>query len=143
MKFSIPNTLLALIPLGKKTRSVPVNQISNVDTNFRLNGKSFFWGLLFTIGGIVGTVMGIIPLLILALLGIFIILNSFYTDLTIRDTSGSEIFIPVIIFQKSKAELAADQLRRIIGNRLDDTNTRIQTANAASQIVNAINNQNG
>lgn len=37
VKFEIPNTILKLIPLGKASRSLPVNQISSVDDSFKLN----------------------------------------------------------------------------------------------------------
>lgn len=141
MKFAIPNTILAFIPLGKQTRSIPVNHIANVDTNFRMEFKRFFGGLVLTIAGF-ACVAFAPPLLVLGLLGIMVILNSFFTDVQIHDTSGGEIFCPFIIFQKSKAELAAEQIRRIISNRLDDTNTRIHTENQTNVLVNALNQNN-
>lgn len=78
--------------------------------------------------------------MLVALIGAFIILNSFFTDLQIRDTSGSEIFIPIIIFQKSKAELAAEQIRKVISNRMDDTNVRIHSQANAATIISGIGN---
>ena len=36
IKFRIPNTILGLIPLGSSKKTVAVNQIASVDTDFRL-----------------------------------------------------------------------------------------------------------
>ena len=36
-----PNTILSLIPLGAKKDSIPVNQLSSVESNFKLHFGSF------------------------------------------------------------------------------------------------------
>lgn len=45
IKVSNPNTILKVIPLGAQNRTIPVEQVSTVDDSFKLDLKSFFWGL--------------------------------------------------------------------------------------------------
>ena len=53
IKTSNPNTILKVIPLGAQNKTIPVDHISSVDDSFRLDFKSFAWGIIFdlTSGG--------------------------------------------------------------------------------------------
>ena len=52
IKLSNPNTILKVIPLGAENKTVPVDHISSVDDSFRLDFKSFLWGILFALIGL-------------------------------------------------------------------------------------------
>lgn len=130
-----PNTILGLIPLGKHKNKIPVNQISSVTTDFRLLIKNLLAGLVVTILGF-GTIGdNVAGGLILAIIGIVMILNSFQTAVIITMTSGKFIPVYFIIFEKSKAALVEDNINQYISGRMDDTNVKDQT----DRIVDAIN----
>lgn len=58
----------------------------------------------------------------------------FEINLIVTTTAGKEQLIDFIIFDKSKAEMAEQEINKMISNRLDDTNNRQQT----NRIVSAI-----
>ena len=51
IKTSNPNTILKVIPLGAQNKTIPVDHISSVDDSFRLDFKSFAWGIIFALVG--------------------------------------------------------------------------------------------
>ena len=57
--------------------------------------------------------------------------------MTVKMTTGESKTIPFFIFEKGKADLAEDSIRKMISDRLDDMNTRIQT----DKLVDAISNK--
>lgn len=132
-----PNTILGVIPLGAKKESVPVNQLSSVESNFKLYFGSLLLGAIIAILGIVLFSQSFLGGLILLVIGLNKAITSFETILTIKTTAGDVKNISFLIFEKSKAELAETQIRGIISSRLDDTNNRVQT----DRIVDAINNK--
>lgn len=108
INFKVPNTILGLIPLGARTSKLPVNQIASVSTNKQLKFGKLIVGVLATWVG----------------LGMFG--SSFI--------AGQEKVIDFYFFDKSKAELAVEQINSMFSNRMDDTNTRVH----ADRIVDAI-----
>ena len=135
VNIKVPNTILSLIPLGAKKESVPVNQLSSVESNFKLHFGSFLKGAILAIVGLCLLAEQFLLGLILALVGANIAITAFETILTIKTTAGDIKNISFLIFEKAKAELAEKQIRQIISDRLDDTNNRVQT----DRIVEAIN----
>lgn len=125
LTLKVPNTILTLIPLGRKNDTIPVTQISSVSTDFKLLFKDFLIGF------------------ILLLIGVAMVINSFQTVLTIRTTSGEIKSASILIFEKSKAEQAASMINHIIGSRLDDTNNRVQGDRQTDRMVEAINSLKG
>ena len=132
-----PNTILSLIPLGAKKDSIPVSQLSSVESNFKLRFGSLLFGVIIAIIGLCMISDNFISALILMAIGVNKAITAFETILIIRTTSGSIKYISFLIFEKSKAEQAETQIRQIISDRLVDTNNRIQT----DRIVDAINNK--
>ena len=141
LKIRFPNTVLALIPLGSRKYNVPVAQISSVASNFKFDIKSFFVGLFLTLislscfssGG-----NGIIVGLILLVLSLSLLINSFITELKVDTTSGAYYYIPFIIFEKAKASQAEQMISSIIATRLNDTNNREVSEASTNAIVDAI-----
>ena len=130
ISFKIPNTILTLIPLGAKQETIPINQIASVGTDFHLNFKDFLAGIVEIILAIwLNNEMDTPTFLciLLLLFGVFTILSAFKTILTVRTTSGASVYISFLIFEKSKAKQAEQQINYFIFNRLDDTNNRQQT----------------
>lgn len=153
LRLKKPNTLLTFIPLGSKKNSVPINQIADVSTSFKLILKSFLIGAVETIAAL-ALFGSAFPLgLLLLVIGAFTVINSFQTELIIRTTSGMSYCLFFIIFEKSKAEQAESAINSMIGTRMNDTNTRavaeaqtaaLNAAQAASTeaLINAINSNN-
>lgn len=137
VKLKQPNTILGLIPLGAKKESLPVNQLSVVESNFKLKFFRLLIGAVVAIMGIIMFPESFLAGLIILLLGANTAITAFETDLIIQTTSGAEKTISFFIFEKSKANLAETQINQLISARMDDTNTRQQT----DRIVNAINNK--
>ena len=137
IKIKAPNTILSFIPLGSKNETIPINQISSVGTNFKLLFKNFIIGIIITFLGIGYLGDSAFIGLILLLLGISMVINSFQSILTINTTSGSAMYISFLIFEKSKALQAENYINQLVSNRLYDTNNRQQT----DRIVDAINNK--
>lgn len=138
IKLKTPNTILSLIPLGAKNDTIPVTQISSVETNFKLLFKNFIIGLVVAIIGLSLFRSSFLAGLIVLLIGAGMVINSFQTVLCIRLTSSTSKYISFLVFEKSKAELAANQINTIISNRLDDTNNRVHTEKQTEAIVDAI-----
>ncbi len=72
--------------------------------------------------------------LILTFIGVNVAIDAFEVDLIVATNAGQEKVIDFYIFDKSKAELAVEQINSMISNRMDDTNTRVH----ADRIVDAI-----
>lgn len=139
VKFKIPNTIFfGLIPLGSRNKSVPINQLASVGSDFSLKLKQLILGIILAWAGIsMITEETTIVAVIFLILGILNILNSFKTKLLVSLTSGEKIELNIVIFEKSKAEDAEETLNKLISRRLDDTNNRMQT----DRIVDAIKNK--
>lgn len=149
LKLRTPNTLLTLIPLGSRKNNIPINQIAEASTSFKLLFKHFLAGLIELIIGFIVLKDVILLGLILMLVGVCTIINSFQTLLVISTTSGTDYVISFLIFEKSAADRAAEHIVAMIGSRMDDTNTRMQTEKQMEQnaqlnenLINAINNRN-
>ncbi|MBR5947806.1 MAG: hypothetical protein IKZ82_04035 [Clostridia bacterium] len=138
IKFTKPNTVLGLIPLGSKKENVPINQISSVTSNFKLKLLKLLLGVIAAIAGFSAMFSkgGFIGGLIILIIGANWILDAFEIQLQVNMTSGRSKLIDFFIFDKNKAELAEKQINALISNRLADTNTREQT----DRIVGAIDN---
>jgi len=137
VKFKVPNTIFGLIPLGAKNESIPVNQLSVVGTEFKLNVRDLLVGLLIFFIGLSVLSQNFIGGFIFLLLGANSIIYAFETRLFVRTTSGGEKNIKFLIFEKSKSEMAESQINQLINSRMEDTNTRVHT----DRIVEAINNK--
>lgn len=133
-----PNTILGLIPLGSRDETIAVNQIASVSTNFKVLAKKAFAGVLLAFLGLICMTASLLLGLILLLCAVNGIIYAMQTHLEIHMTSGQVNYISFLIFEKEKAELAAQQINAMIASRLSDTNTRQQT----DRIVDAIHNPN-
>ncbi len=145
VKIKIPNTILSVIPLGTRNETLPINQISTVETNFFLNFKSFIVGLILAFLGIMSFGTSFMIGLIFLVIGGLMTVSAFSTHLLITTTSGAIKTLSFVIFEKQKSEIAKNQILNLISNRMDDTNTRQQTdriieqnANNTDKIVNAL-----
>jgi len=141
-----PNTILRFIPLGSKKESLPVNHLSAVESNFKCNFLRLIFSviILSVFSPIVFSLfadrasMGL-PIIdvILFIFGVNLLLSAFETQVTIKTTSGDTKYLYFLIFEKNKAGSTEHLIRKIISNRLDDTNNRQQT----DRIVDAISNK--
>lgn len=138
IKFKEPNTILGLIPLGAKKESIPINQISSTQTNFKLKiGKLLIGIFILILGFTLFEDSSTIPVALIFLIFAFnTVMDAFEIDLNVNMTSGDRKTIDFFIFDKQKAEAAERGINNLIANRLNDTNTRQQT----DRIIDAINN---
>ena len=127
IQFKTPNTILGLIPLGAKTEKFTIDQISSTTTNFRLRLKYLIFGIFWLL-------IAVSCLSDSDTLAAGLICLLFEINLIVTTTAGKEQLIDFIIFDKSKAEMAEQEINKMISNRLDDTNNRQQT----NRIVSAI-----
>ena len=130
-----PNSILGLIPLGAKKESIAVTQISSTQSNFKVQFKPLFFGVVVSILSFltfnVSSILGFVLLVFAA----NFLLNAFEVNLQINLTSGKKRYFEFFIFEKSKAEKAEKKINAMISARLNDTNNRLQT----DRIVDAIN----
>ena len=135
LKLKVPNTLFGILPLGAFKKSIPINQISSVVTDFSLAIKNIIVGVILAFLGLIFVDSSVLIMLILMIAGVVKIIDAFQTVMGVTLTSGEVVGVPFIIFEKKKAEEVSDALNRLISARMDDTNTRLQT----DRIVDAIN----
>ena len=147
VKTTNPNTILKVIPLGLRNKTIPVNQISSVDDSFSLDFKSFLWGVLFTVLGCYMMGDSLVGGLVIAIYGVLTVLSSFQTILVLNLTSGGVHIISVLFFEKEKLLKCKDVIEGLIQNRFNDTNVRIHTdramqntADQTDRMINAFNN---
>ena len=99
LKLKLPNTILALIPLGAKKDNIPVQQVASVSSNFKLNLKRFLIGILICLFAFCCFSDTIIGGIILLLWGASTVITSFATELHVATTAGIQYIIP--FFKKS------------------------------------------
>ena len=139
VKLKDPNSILGLIPLGSKNEQISINQISSVQSNFKLKLGKLILGIIIAIMAfsMLGQEGGFLSFVIFAIIAANTILNAFEVDLKINQTSGQERSIDFFIFERAKADQAVQMINNAISGRLSDTNTREQT----DRIVEALNNK--
>lgn len=145
LRLTIPNTVLYFIPLGSRKLNLPVTQIATVNTSFFLDVKSLLIGafLAWFMGLKTGMLDGFfIPGLICFIIGVSMMISSFRTILFVESTSGSNLTISFLIFERQKADIAADMINRSIMTRHTDTNVRVQNEYLGDRIVGAIDSMN-
>lgn len=135
VKVSNPNTILKVIPLGTKNKTIPVAQIATVDDSFRLDFKPFIWGVVFTILGF--SMMGgsFVGGLVLAAYGVLTVLSSFQTYLTLTFTSGGSYTVNAVVFEKENLLSCKETIEALIQHRYNNTNN---TANT-DRLIEALN----
>ena len=137
VKLRIPNTILGFIPLGSHNKTIAVNQISSVSTDFRVFFKNLVIGAIIALVGLSLFGDSFFGGLLVTAFGVLMVLNSLQTALVLTLTSGEVIPVFFVIFEKAKAGQAEEAINNLIAGRMDDTNSREQT----DRIVDAINNK--
>ena len=127
IKTSNPNTILKVIPLGSQNKTIPVGQLSSVDDSFRLDIKSFFWGIIFTLIGLNMLGSSFVGALILTAYGLVTVLSSFQTLLKLNLTSGETHVISVVVFEKENLLSCKDTIEGLIQRRYNNTNVTENT----------------
>lgn len=141
VKTSNPNTILKIIPLGSQNKTIPVNQIASVDDSFSLDFKSFAWGVIFAILGVVMLDQSLVSSLILLAYGIATVLSSFQTNLKLNLASGGEHTINAIIFEKTNILACKETIEGLIQRRYDNTNVATHTQTQTDALVDALTNK--
>lgn len=127
IKLSNPNTILKLIPLGAENKTVPVDHISSVDDSFRLDFKSFLWGILFALIGLSTLNSSFLGGVIWSGYGVLTVLSAFQTVLSLNLTSGQSLKISVIVFEKANLLNCKNTIETLIQNRYNNTNVTANT----------------
>ncbi|MBQ9467639.1 MAG: hypothetical protein IJU52_01365 [Clostridia bacterium] len=121
-----PTSLIGLIPMGERKESIPIFQLSSVESEFRVNGRRIASGILLLVSSVF-FMMGYVHYKPYLLAGLFAILflicllsapvyllKSVYPILRIKTTSGSVISIRFLFFEKQKSEEAYGELQNLI-----------------------------
>ena len=123
-----PNTIGGFIPLGYKSDQIPVQQISTATTDFRVNAADALAGILLLIAVIVffrysGEFHFLIlwGILFIAVSAVALI-NAPQTTIAVTATSGVVYAIPIIIFEREKAEQAK---KMILDTVVKQANTNV------------------
>ncbi|MDG3132315.1 hypothetical protein MKL26_04640 [Streptococcus suis] len=132
---SNPNIILKVIPFGSSNKTIPVEQIATVDDSFRLDFKSFIWGIIFALVGLGMLGASLIGGLIVAAYGILTVLSSFQTFLQLNFTSGGSYTINAVVFEKSNLLSCKDTIESLIQRRYNHTNNAANT----DRIIEALN----
>ena len=100
IKVANPNSILKVIPLGVRNKSIPVNQVSSVDESFKLDLKSFIWGIIFILIGLSSFKSSLFAGVLITIYGAITVLSSFQTIMSLQLTSGGSYDISVVVFEK-------------------------------------------
>lgn len=98
------NTTLGLIPLGKNEITIPIKQISSIGISTKFHFKRFIFGLLFTLFGIVNLLSLELSGLILLIIGLVPLLNSYTTSIQISNNAGQRFAISISILEKGNLQ---------------------------------------
>lgn len=141
LKLKSPNTILAIIPLGSTSSTIPVNTVASADTDFKLNLKRFIVGVVICLLSFSLFSDSIIYGVVLLLWGASMVITSFVTRLYVTTTGSMTYDLSFLIFEKSKAYQAKQLIENMIEGRLDDTNSRQVAEAQTNAIVDAIKNK--
>lgn len=140
IKLKLPNSILTFIPLGAKKESIPIEQISAVSADFKLQLKKLLVGVLLVLFGFCSFGYSFLVGLILLIIGVSNVISAFQTELSIDMASGASWVISFLIFEKAKAEQAAEQIEQLISRRYDATDVGMHTEKQTAALVDAISN---
>ena len=101
-----------------QTEKFTISQIASTATNTRLSLKYLLLGILLVLWGFSGLTESFLLGLILLLLGINNVVNAFIINLVVTTTAGQQKIISFLIFDKQKANQAAEQINAMIAGRL-------------------------
>ena len=133
----VPNTILGVIPLGRRKRTLDVAHITSTVSDFRVDVKKLLIGVLIAFTGLgdFGSADGFLLGLILTVFGALMVLNALISYVSITMDSGEVIIVPLVVFERSKSDMIADNINRLLSARKYDTNVRIHAENAADRVV--------
>ncbi|SFS41304.1 hypothetical protein [Paenibacillus sp. 453mf] len=111
-----PNTLFGLIPIGKKEVTFPLKNVSSVGVSTKFHLRRFIFGGVITLiglsilggsffGGLIVTLLGLIPLL-----------NSYTASISYTNNAGHTSSIEMSILEKEKAEQFVQQINLSIAD---------------------------
>ena len=137
IKTSSSNTILKVLPLGSQNKTIPVDHVASVDSSFRLDFKSFAWGIIFALIGLSMMQNSFIGGLIWAAYGVLTVLSAFQTLLVLHLTSGGTHVVSVVVFEKVNLGNCKEIIEGLIHNRYNDTNVTKNT----DRLIDALNNK--
>ena len=138
--FQIPNTVFGLIPLGKHSQNIAVQQITNVVSDFTVRIGKIIVGIILALISLASfseilekPVSAILMGVIFLALAASMIIDALEITLIVTQTSGRSLGVDFLIFDKKKAEYAAEQINRMVVERSRDTNMRTHIENQTLQ----------
>lgn len=110
-----PNTLLGLIPLGKRNVSQPLRTIASVACVTKFWFKRLLVGLFFLVIGVgVMAEASFIGGLVLTLIGVGGVLNCYTAYFNVTNNAGQELGCEVIITAQAEVESFANEMNQVI-----------------------------
>ncbi len=112
------NLFLRIIPTGKDNITYPLNNVAGVQLSTNFSVKEFFLGLVIALVGLFSVSHLLFFSLILILIGIIAIINSFKTIIIFQNNSNTSISQQVLILDKNKAKEFINHVNNTIAERL-------------------------
>lgn len=99
-----PNTVVGLIPFGKKEVTYPLKSVSAVGVSTKFHFKRFIVGLILVLFGLSTLSDSFLGGIILLAIGAFPLINSYTSTLTITNNAGQSHFLEMSILEKDKVQ---------------------------------------
>ena len=135
------NTVLVLIPAGRREQTIPLRNISScsIDTRFKIGG--LIVGIVLGLGGLSTMAESFFAGVFILLIGVLIFGGGIRTNLTIQ-RSGSDYTIDVPFYEKGKMIDIQDAINEALNYEADKTDMNIHADRIGEAVGNAINRQN-
>lgn len=108
-----PNFFLGIIPVGSHNVTYPLANIAGVSLNTKLSIPGLLFGALLVLIG-VSDLRAVLALL----LGVLLIVQSYYAEIRVTNTGGQTLAHRVSVFDKTRAQELVQQVNTAIANRI-------------------------
>lgn len=114
IQYTTPNTLFGLIPLGADTKTIPLRNVTSVDTSTKFNLGSPVWGVVFLLIGLGCLDSSVAVALVLILVAASNLANTMSAQLDFVNQAGGRNSVKVSILEKDKLMLLAQNIQRLV-----------------------------
>lgn len=111
-----PNTLFGLVPLGRREVTFPLKNVASVGVSTKFHFKRFVIGAIVALIGLSMMGSSFIGGLILLLLGLIPLLNSYSSSLSYTNNAGHTSYVEMSILEKEKAQQFVNQINTSIAD---------------------------
>ena len=119
----VPNTILGVIPLGRRKRTLDVAHITSTVSDFKVDIKKLLIGAVIALVGLcsLGDPDSILLALAIMAFGVLMVLNALVSYVAISMDSGELVIIPLVVFERDKADMIAAKVNISSDTKKADT----------------------